>query len=308
MIQSQKLSDRLASGRLASNPDITIKVRSYVSKTLYLNGFFWNIKTHISSYPNRDTDDDIPQGVASTIQSLSPLLYQHLLNNVLSKTTKLRAIVEGTPNGDGYAALRRLLQRVHPTYVKIPKDMVRQYPNQDESETIKGYFKRFVDHLQLVAYISNNVTTLANIGTQNHFLSGAKRAVFLHSKCSILQSDPTLAHEFTAKNFLSTVVSILDLPNSPVKLPPTPIKPEPTSHPSSWKRNRTTQFASCNSTGTSSNPIPVNNVNTAAPGELCEKEDDDATWNIEFPALPATDEEMEQLASTYTLLARARGW
>jgi len=152
------------------------------SKGKYVHPYFCFRKDHLSSnrgFSVGEDDDhtlhDLPSRYAPTLGTWSQQIHQAISSSKVFPTgtcdEQIR-IIKSHSGGHGYEALLAIIQLEHPIYHPHPTTAIRNPPRQGKSEALSGYFYRYIDYLQLRAYLKNVDRNLDDTIELDDFLDG----------------------------------------------------------------------------------------------------------------------------------------
>ena len=179
----------------------------------------------------------------------------------------------------------------------MPYTLVSKTPEQEPEESLPEYFNRFEDYLLLESYVKNTVNTLDNPNHIDVLLNGTDLVYrqYLQSQTYEERKDPSLAYKYKKDTLLSTLKSKLQQPNSPTL--------NPSKHsafartPPFRNRNspRKNPYYQRSQSGTTSNPIVINQIATTTDPDLAQACD-------ELDALtPPSDPEASKAYTKYAV-------
>ena len=152
------------------------------SKGKYVHPYFCFRKDHLSSnrgFSVGEDDDhtlhDLPSRYAPTLGTWSQQIHQAISSSKVFPTgtcdEQIR-IIQSHSGGHGYEALLSIIQLEHPIYHPHPTTGIRNPPRQAKNEALSGYFYRYLDYLQLRAYLKNIDRNLDDTIELDDFLDG----------------------------------------------------------------------------------------------------------------------------------------
>mmetsp|Transcript_6983 Transcript_6983/g.10601 ORF Transcript_6983/g.10601 Transcript_6983/m.10601 type:complete len:332 (+) Transcript_6983:601-1596(+) len=129
------------------------------------------------------------------------------------KNSQLWDAVRGC-EGDGYCALKLIINCSHPVYYNQPSTLVKTYPRQRDQSLIQ-YYQAFVDWQQLRAFISDIDKTLDDPSEIDIFLDNVKYSTYLNRVLCDKRRIAAYKHKFTKKQIVDTITVALLNSDSP---------------------------------------------------------------------------------------------
>ena len=187
------------------------------SKGKYVHPYFCFRKDHLSSnrgFSVGEDDDhtlyDLPSRYAPMLGTWSQQIHQAISSgkvfpaNTCDEQTR---IIKSHSGGHGYEALLAIIQLEHPIYHPHPTTGIRNPPRQGKNEALSGYFYRYLDYLQLRAYLKNVDQNLDDNIELDDFLDGTLhhdefRRLIREDRKSIL---PEVLVQFTQNRIVGTL-------------------------------------------------------------------------------------------------------
>lgn len=161
------------------------------------------------------TDDDLPLRMDIGLRRMKETIFRLLTKDKMFPTDSPFPASVRSCGGDGYRALKAILRTAHPAFHPMPSNLILYYPQQ-KNNSLEAYFKMFVDHQQLRAYISNSAETLNEDSEVNTFITNTKYSAFLHRVTQDERNLPSKAHKYTESALLDTLYAFLARADSPV--------------------------------------------------------------------------------------------
>lgn len=121
-----------------------------------------------------DDDDDLPSKFQYIIPPWSVLLFTAIRSEkvIPESCERMRQTMLNYSNGKGYETLYALINRTHPNSMRHPHDLISQHPRQKEKEYLETYYFRYIDFLQLRAFLSDQPGSLDNKHEVSSFIQG----------------------------------------------------------------------------------------------------------------------------------------
>ena len=163
-------------------------------------------------------DDDLPLRMQVPLERMTITIYQLLMTpNMFPANSKFTKLVASCYN-DGYKALKMIIFNAHPAFADKPATMLKRYPQQRDSSMLE-YHERFVDFIQLRAYITNHDSSLEHDHEVDLFISNTKYHEYL-ARCT-RDERRSAAHRdrYRGPQLVETLEKFLAAQDSPALLP-----------------------------------------------------------------------------------------
>lgn len=161
-----------------------------------------------------DIDDDLPQRLYLSLRKMSPIIFNLLMkHDMFPKESHAHNILQ-ICYGDGYHALKSIMQYVHPVFDNNPARLVKTFPSQRDLDLLV-YYQIFQDFLQLRAFIMNITTNLEDKNTLDIFLDNLKHSDFIHRVTREERHNPATRHKYTGSQIVDTLQAFLNSSDSP---------------------------------------------------------------------------------------------
>ena len=230
---------------------------------------------------------DLPSLMQLHCDQASHIIFRYLSQDkVFPSESRCRRIVDSC-RGDGYRALKQIVFSYHPAFQSLPGAMVSSPPTQGDDDVLV-YVNRFLDYLQLRAYIQNIESSIADPDIQDILFTNAKYSDYLVRMSRRELLDPTLAYKFCETHIVETIQGYLNEPDSPLF--------------ADWQKQRLKEIRSLHQSPRASPTFkPINPVDTAPSTDDSELDPDaelNALYEDAAALEPSTDEE-KQLHQLY---------
>lgn len=163
-----------------------------------------------------DQDDDLPLRMHLPIRKMSQTLFTLLMkNDMFPPGSKAHDILQ-VCYGDGYHALKTIVQGAHPIFDNNPARLVKNFPLQRDLDLLQ-YYQIFMDFLQLRAFVMNINTSLEDTNTLDIFIDNTKYSEFFSRVTREERANQTLRHKYTGAQIVDTLQKFLQAPDSPLR-------------------------------------------------------------------------------------------
>ena len=154
---------------------------------------------------------DLPGLFQPRIPPWSSQIYVALSKGSVFKKGTLQHTTLLQNAGDGYAALYQILSPNHPTLSNFSSLLVRTPPSQTTTETVAQYYLRYIDFLELCAFLEEIRSTLNSSSELAKFIHGMchSQEIF-HISCEErLSQDPSIQRKFTQGALVTSLTHYL---------------------------------------------------------------------------------------------------
>lgn len=163
-----------------------------------------------------DENDDLPVQLRVAVQGMTQPIWRVLSrSDMFPKESKFHTIVREN-YGDGHKALKQIARGSHPEFFEHPATLIPTYPKQGKNQSLRAYYRTFMDYLQLRAIIHDNPSDFAMDSEKDMFTSQALHSEWLWRCSREERRRPDLQHKFTTEQIVETFEGYLNLPDSPV--------------------------------------------------------------------------------------------
>ncbi len=159
-------------------------------------------------------DDDLTGRLSPKLREWSSDISRLLLTPGMLPPYSREAKLAQLNSNDGYTTLKNIILIHHPIFKRAKTILVKTHPHQNNAYLVT-YYNKYIDLLQLRAFIKNDGSTLNDPDEFYVFLSGTTHhQYFDHMSCED-RKNTSLAYKFEGGQIVATLEQCLLEPQSP---------------------------------------------------------------------------------------------